>query len=143
MDINQLAKYFSQICGILALPGLVFYLPLKPHWSKRFSFFDAILFYCGIGAPALYLYFLIVRPEGVEMTAGVILTGLIVGGGFAIAGVAVLIKCWTRCSNPIEVICLPFIMLMMIGVFCLGLLFLMCAFVGIFQKPYFTWDSFE
>ena len=68
MDINQLAKYFSQICGILALLGLVFYLPLKPHWSKRFSFFDAILFYCGIGAPALYLYFFIVRPEGVEMT---------------------------------------------------------------------------
>ena len=41
MDIDQLAKYFSQICGILALLGLVLYLPLKPHWSKRFSFFDA------------------------------------------------------------------------------------------------------
>ena len=28
---NQLAKYFSQVCVILALLGLVLYLPLRPH----------------------------------------------------------------------------------------------------------------
>lgn len=143
MDINHLAKYFSQIWCILTLLGLILYLPLKSHWSKRFSFFDAILFYCGIGAPALYLYLFISQPQGMELTAGTILTGAVVGGGFAVAGAAVLIKCWIRCSNVFEAICLPFIMLMMIGVFCLGLLFLMFAFVGAFQKPYLTWDSFE
>ncbi|MGN1140755.1 MAG: hypothetical protein ACI4TF_06115 [Oliverpabstia sp.] len=140
MDMNQLAKLFSELCMMFALLGLILYLPLKPHWSKIFSFWDGLLLYCGIGAPILYIYLF---SLDFEIGIGAILTGIIVGGGFAIAGLVTLIKCWTRCGNLLEAIFLPFIMLMMVGVFCLGLLCLLLALVGIFQRPYLTWDSFE
>ena len=140
MDMNQLAKLFSELCMMFALLGLILYLPLKPHWSKIFSFWDGLLLYCGIGAPILYIYLF---SLDFEVGIGAILTGIIVGGGFAIAGLVTLIKCWTLCGNLLEALFLPFIMLMMVGVFCLGLLCLLLALVGIFQRPYLTWDSFE
>ena len=59
MDMNQLAKLFSELCMMFALLGLILYLPLKPHWSKIFSFWDGLLLYCGIGAPILYILSLI------------------------------------------------------------------------------------
>ncbi len=141
MDLDSLGKIFSQCFLMVALLGLILYLPLKPHWSKIFSFWDAILVYCGIGAPALYIGLFIISRE--KLSIGVLLTGLLVGGGFAVAGLVTLFHCWARCSNLFEAICLPFIMLMMIGVFCLGMVCLMLALVGILKSSYFTWDSFE
>ena len=31
MDMNQLAKLFSELCMMFAILGLILYLPLKPH----------------------------------------------------------------------------------------------------------------
>lgn len=138
---NSLAQTFSSGCLLMALLGLVLYLPLKPHWSQIFSFFDGILFYCGIGAPVLVIYLYVTMGQGAGL--GAILMLILVGVGFGIAGMLTLVKCWTRCGNLLEAICLPFIMLMMVGVFCLGLLCLLMTFVGMFQKPYFTWNSYE
>lgn len=53
------AAGFGKLIGIFIAIGFLLYLPLKSHRNRIFGFWDAIVFYCCIGAPILFyvMYF--------------------------------------------------------------------------------------
>lgn len=138
---DNFAEVFTQIICILTLLGLILYLPLRPHWSKIFSFWNAILLYCGILLPIVI--FVLCKSDSGLWTTGDIILNVIGGGVFAIAGLVSLLSCWGRCSNVIEAVFLPIIMLSMVGVFCLGLLSLALCMFSITRRPFFVWDLYD
>ena len=129
---NQLADLFSRGIWILAICGLLLYLPLKSHWNRIFSFWDALIFYCSLGVPALLIVSYIQNTE--DRGAGSLIFTIAVSAIAILIGFVVLCCCWGRCGNVIEGVFLPFIMLSMIGVVCLGLLLALLACSGIFGR---------
>lgn len=138
---DNFADVFTQIICMLTLLGLVLYLPLRPHWSKIFSFWNAILLYCGILLPIVI--FVLCKSDSGIWTTGDIILNAVGGGVFAIAGLMSLLSCWGRCSNVIEAVFLPIIMLSMVGVFCLGLLSLALCMFSITRRPFLVWDLYD
>ena len=140
---NQLADLFSRGIWILAICGLLLYLPLKSHWNRIFSFWDALIFYCSLGVPALLIVSYIQNTE--DRGAGSLIFTIAVSAIAILIGFVVLCCCWGRCGNVIEGVFLPFIMLSMIGVVCLGLLLALLACSGIFGRHAdgTSWDYYD
>ena len=140
---NQLADLFSRGIWILAISGLLLYLPLKSHWNRIFSFWDALIFYCSLGVPALLIVSYIQNTE--DRGAGSLIFTIAVSAIAILIGFVVLCCCWGRCGHVIEGVFLPFIMLSMIGVVCLGLLLALLACSGIFGRHVdgTSWDYYD
>ena len=140
---NQLADLFSRGIWILAICGLLLYLPLKSHWNRIFSFWDALIFYCSLGVPSLLIVSYIQNTE--DRGAGSLIFTIAVSAIAIFIGFVVLCCCWGRCGNVIEGVFLPFIMLSMIGVVCLGLLLALLACSGIFGRHVdgTSWDYYD
>ena len=107
---NQLADLFSRGIWILAICGLLLYLPLKSHWNRIFSFWDALIFYCSLGVPALLIVSYIQNTE--DRGAGSLIFTIAVSAIAILIGFVVLCCCWGRCGNVIEGVFLPFICLL-------------------------------
>lgn len=80
---------------------------------------DAIIFDCCLAIPLVLYACFFVYTETPPTTGNIIATVIaaIVG---AVVGLVILVDCWRRCSNIIEIIFLPLVMIM---VFCMIILF--------------------
>ena len=88
---NQLADLFSRGIWILAICGLLLYLPLKSHWNRIFSFWDALIFYCSLGVPALLIVSYIQNTE--DRGAGSLIFTI------AVSAIAILIGFVVLCCS--------------------------------------------
>ena len=103
----------------LTIIGCLVYLPFRRHWDKVFGWVDAIIFDCCLAIPLVLYACFFVYTETPPTTGNIIATVIaaIVG---AVVGLVILVDCWRRCSNIIEIIFLPLVMIM---VFCMIILF--------------------
>ena len=112
-SMHFLERYGPQCILYLMVLGCLVYLPFRRHWDKVFGWLDAIIFDCCIAIPivmyALYFVYADTPPTLGNKIFTVIIT--IVG---VIWGLCILIDCWQRCSNIIEIIFLPLVMLMVL-----------------------------
>ncbi len=118
-SFHFLERYGFQCLLYLSIISFLVYLPFRRHWDKVFGWLDAIIFDCCIAIPLVLYACFFVYASTPPTTGNIIATAIaaIVG---AVVGLAVLIDCWRRCSNIIEIIFLPIVMIM---VFCLIILF--------------------
>ena len=93
--------------------------PFRRHWDKVFGWVDAIIFDCCLAIPlVLYACFFVYTET--PPTIGNIIATVIAAIVGAVVGLVILVDCWRRCSNIIEIIFLPLVMIM---VFCMIILF--------------------
>lgn len=131
---------------ILTLLGVVLYLPLKSHWNRIFSLIDAILVGCGIAVPAMVVYFFVTDSAGITSSGGESLyeygVGIAVAAGFGILGILKLFECWGRCNGIIDLVLMPFVMVMMIGIFAFILLVILTLPRLCSGESRWYWDNY-
>ena len=114
-------------------------IPFHPGWIYIYSSWFVLL----LGVPALLIVSYIQNTE--DRGAGSLIFTIAVSAIAILIGFVVLCCCWGRCGNVIEGVFLPFIMLSMIGVVCLGLLLALLACSGIFGRHVdgTRWDYYD
>ena len=118
-SFHFLERYGFRSLIYLTIIGCLVYLPFRRHWDIIFGWLVAIVFDCCIAIPiVLYACFFVYADTpptmgNIIVTAIAVIVGVVWGGW-------ILIDCWRRCSNVIEIIFLPIVMIM---VFCLIILF--------------------
>lgn len=124
-----LERYGGQTFAYLAIIGCLVYLPFRQHWDKIFGWLDAIIFDCCIGIPILLYACFFVYTDTPPTMGNIIVTAIAAIVGVVWGGL-ILIDCWRRCSNIIEIIFLPIVMIMVLGSICLLVLFIALAVVS-------------
>lgn len=119
--LQETSEFLCCTFLLLSIVGCILYFPFKSHWSKIFSFWDVMSFCCGIMCIGVLIF--CGKSMWEEMGFEAIISFILMIG-VILWGLFTLIACWENCSNIIEIILLPLIMISTFGacmiVICIG-----------------------
>lgn len=130
----------SQIFLVMSILGVILYIPLRSHWNPVFSIVDVfVILGCSV---TLAFMFWGVFIEHMTLTTMEMVTGGVIGIGCLLVGGFFLISCWSRCGSILDVILMPFIMIMLFGAFVLVFLMILIGVGGESDaaQPFWYWD---
>ena len=130
----------SQIFLAMCVLGLILYFPLRPHWSRIFSITDVFVI-LGCTVTLLFMFWG-VFIEHLTLTGMEMVTGAVIAIGCLLVGGAFLINCWSNCGNILDVLLMPFVMIMLFGAFVLVFLMVLIGIRGDSDaaQPFYYWD---